>query len=132
MQEPLIEQPWMRQHLSSQSCFCFRSASKTAVPSAFPCQCKSASNDDAEIRFMRELTIRQFNRGRELRNFFPWTTQVLCQEAHCKHRGGNGPEFSARRGGKWERNTNKLELRTVSEASKWRLRSTHNIYSRGL
>ena len=34
-------------------------------------QCKSASNDDAETQIIRELIIRQFHRGRELRRKFP-------------------------------------------------------------
>ena len=48
MQEPLARQHSMRQRLSPQSCFCFRSASRTAI-----------------------LLPRQIHRGRKLRRLFP-------------------------------------------------------------
>ena len=62
MHERLVRQHPKRQHLSLQSCFCFRSASGTAILSAFPCHIASQPGDeDVEIQIIRELFVRQFH-----------------------------------------------------------------------
>ena len=96
-----MEQPWMRQHLSrqSRSCFCCRECFENSRPFNIPCH---SASQPAMTTPKTKPNVRQFHRGREVRRNFPWTAQVLCQEAHRMHRDGNGAEFSACRGEKWE------------------------------
>ena len=97
-----------------QECFENSHPFSIALPRREP-----AVDGDSKFQFFANASFGNSTEAENSADFFPWVTQVRCQEAHCNQRGGNGAEFSACHGENWESTSTNWSLWLVSMHCGW-------------